>query len=170
MILANIQGITYYVKTLGVVEGFKMYKYLGISNLPDSVITWIQWDLADGNSSLDDLIGANIPINQRGDTGEQELSNLYGGVSQVYFPTELGGRFIDQFADDIAHESKVGFTCLSKRVQIQVMKDAWLLGTYKVDRVVWHFFRSEITGKIGATQNLMDLLTRYGIEYIIHIE
>jgi hypothetical protein len=33
-----------------------MYQYLGISNLPSSVITWVQWDLADGDSSLDDIV------------------------------------------------------------------------------------------------------------------
>ncbi len=58
VILANIQGIVHYCKTFGVVEGLKMYQYLGVGNLPNSVITWVQWDIADGDSSLDDIATA----------------------------------------------------------------------------------------------------------------
>lgn len=45
----------YYVKAFGIYEGLKMYEYLGVSNLPSSVITWVQCDVADGNSSLDNI-------------------------------------------------------------------------------------------------------------------
>ena len=39
---------TYYVKTFGVVQGIQMYQYLGIQNLPNGVISWLQMDMADG--------------------------------------------------------------------------------------------------------------------------
>ncbi len=52
VILANIQGLTYYVKNFGVIQGFQMYRYLGIQNLPDGVISWLQMDMADGESSI----------------------------------------------------------------------------------------------------------------------
>ncbi|MGB8454362.1 MAG: hypothetical protein WCD89_18780 [Anaerocolumna sp.] len=172
VVLANIQGIIYYCKTFGVVEGLKMYQYLGVCNLPNSVITWVQWDIADGDSSLDDLIGSNIPIYQRGESGEQALEKLYGGKSQVYFRTYVngikGGRYVDQYADGIAHEAKVGYTCLSSRVKIQILKDAWLLENNRVDEVIWHFFKSDITGKVGASPSLLEFLETNGIEYIIH--
>lgn len=58
IVLANIQAIIYFVKTYGVSEGLKMYGYLGISNLPDGVITWVQMDMADGDSSVDDFASA----------------------------------------------------------------------------------------------------------------
>lgn len=32
-----------------------MYATLGIRNLPDGLITWLQMDMADGDSSLDDM-------------------------------------------------------------------------------------------------------------------
>ncbi len=171
-ILANIQGLIYYVKTFGVYQGLKMYEYLGVSNLPSSVITWVQWDVADGDSSLDDLIGANIPIHQRGITGEEALKITYGGDSQVYFEAYYygvkGGRYIDQLANDIAHESKVGYTCLSNRIRIQILKDAYLLEKEEFKKVIWHFYKSDITGRGGATQSLLDFLEENGIEYIIH--
>lgn len=56
VVLANIQGIIFYIKMFGVIEGLDMYLHLGINYLPNSVITWIQWDVADGDSSLDDIL------------------------------------------------------------------------------------------------------------------
>lgn len=45
-----------------------------------------------------------------GTEGEEELARLVGGKSQQYRKTSLGGRYIDQLsADNIAHESKVGY-------------------------------------------------------------
>ena len=68
----------------------------------------------------------------------------------------------------MAHEAKVGYTCLSKRIRIQIEKDAWLLKQRRVDEVVWHFYRSDITGKIGASKPLLELLEKNGITYIIY--
>ena len=39
------------------IQGMKMYVYLGINNLPNGVISWLQMDMADGDSSLDDMGG-----------------------------------------------------------------------------------------------------------------
>jgi|BioPla2DNA2_1021312.scaffolds.fasta_scaffold101836_2 hypothetical protein len=75
---------------------------------------------------------------------------------------------IDQYANNIAYESKVGYTCLSSRIRLQILKDAWLVDNGYVDAVVWEFFRSDITGRIGATSQLLELLKSKGIEYIIH--
>lgn len=97
VVLANIQGIIYYCKTYGIFEGLKMYTYLGIQNLPNGVITWIQMDMADGDSSVDDLIDKGIPIYQRGITGEQALKISHPGESQKFFTTFVdgikGGRY-----------------------------------------------------------------------------
>lgn len=172
IVLANLEGIAYYVKTFGVVQGLNMYKYLGIKNLPNGIITWIQSDLSDGNSSLDDLIDSNIPIYERGKTGEEALKFAHPGESQKYFQTYVngvkGGRYVDQYSQRVAYEAKVGYTCLSNRIKTQVLKDAYLLADNQVKGVVWEFYRSEITGRVGATQSLLDYLTAHGIEYIIH--
>ena len=42
VVLANIPGLAYYVKTFGIVQGIQMYRYLGIKNLPNGVISWLQ--------------------------------------------------------------------------------------------------------------------------------
>jgi hypothetical protein len=68
----------------------------------------------------------------------------------------------------VAHEAKVGYTCLSKRIRIQIEKDAWLLKANQVDAVVWHFYRSDMTGKVGASKPLLELLKKmeFNIKYI----
>lgn len=103
-----------------------------------------------------------------GKAGEQVLSAIYGGKSQVYFSTSLGGRYIDQLAENVAHESKVGYTALTQRIRVQILKDAELIRTGAIEKSVWHFFVSGVTGLGGPSQPLIDFLVQNGIEYIIH--
>lgn len=171
VVIANIEAIVYYVQNFGIMKGLEMYTYLGIGALPDGVISWIQMDISDGDSSLDDLVDAGIPIYQRGISGEKALAQQYQGQSQVYYNTAQygfkGGRYVDQLSKGVAYEAKVGYTCLSNRVKIQIQKDACLLEYGEVNDVVWVFYRSDITGRVGATQSLLDYLTSNGISYII---
>ena len=103
-----------------------------------------------------------------GKAGEQVLSATYGGKSQAYFSTSLGGRRIDQLSENVAYESKVGYTALTQRVRMQVLKDAELIRTGTIERSVWHFFVSGVTGEGGPSQPLIDFLIQNGIDYIIH--
>jgi hypothetical protein len=47
-------------------------------------------------------------------------------------------------------------------------KDAELLKNGEVKGVTWHFYRSELTGKIGGSGPLLKQLTGHGIGYVIH--
>jgi len=51
---------------------------------------------------------------------------------------------------------------------MQVLKDAELINTGRVEGAHWHFFTSGVTGKGGASQPLLDLLSENGISYTIH--
>ncbi|HAU50314.1 MAG TPA: hypothetical protein DCW43_00885 [Clostridiales bacterium] len=73
----------YYIETFGVINGLDLYLALGIQNLPDGVITWVQMDME--------------------------------------------------------------------------------------DEVVWVFTESSISGTVGATQSVFDLLSQYGIHYVVHL-
>lgn len=172
VVAAHVKALVYYCKTFGIIKGLELYQYLGPQNLPNGVIDWVQKDLEDGDSCLDDLADKGIPIYKRGISGEEALAEKVGGVSQYYMRTAVngveGGRYIDQFAGNVAHEAKVGYTCLSKRIRIQIEKDAWLLKQRRVKGVVWHFFRSDITGKVGASKPLLELLKKNGITYVIY--
>ena len=99
--------------------------------------------------------------------GEDYLE-AFGGVSQKYFRTSQGARFVDQFVDDVAHESKVGYTALTKFIKIQIAKDAELLDTQVVSKVIWHFFKNPATGAGGPSKPLRNELIKAGIEIVEH--
>jgi len=105
-------------------------------------------------------------IGSTGKIGENFLKTL-GGVPGKYFPTTVGkgGRFVDQFVNGVANESKVGYTTLTKDIQMQIAKDFELLNTNtEVKKVVWNFFRSPETGKVGASKPLLEALKNAGFE------
>lgn len=69
----------------------------------------------------------------------------------------------------MAHESKVGYTSLTKKfIGKQIQKDAWLIDNGRIVESHWHFFRSPVTGKIGATKPLLKKLNRDGFKIKIH--
>lgn len=93
---------------------------------------------------------------------------MFGGDSQVRFKTSRGWRTVDQLSNGIAHESKVGYTSLSQNVRKQVLKDAELVSSDKIRGAHWHFFRSGVTGKGGATPQLLEFLKENNVPYTIH--
>ncbi len=121
-----------------------------------------------GNSSSSGGNGSGRKSFLTGKAGEEELAKMVGGQSQKYYRTSIGGRYIDQMANGIAHESKVGYTSLSKRIQTQILKDVELIGNGTIEGSHWHFFTSGVTGLGGPSQPLADFLTGNGIQYTIH--
>jgi RHS repeat-associated protein/uncharacterized repeat protein (TIGR01451 family) len=107
------------------------------------------------------------PIGATGKIGEDALARL-GGRPHAYFMTSQGARFVDQLVGGIAHESKVGATSLTEFVSRQVAKDVELLADRRIDGAVWHFFRSPVTGEIGPSAPLYELLVQNGIGIVIH--
>ncbi|MDQ3332903.1 MAG: hypothetical protein M3552_20010, partial [Planctomycetota bacterium] len=149
--------------------------------LPDSVKAALQrlWGKFDeivdqGKLGGDDLASIIDQIREEyrrigstGTVGENSLREL-GGVSQVYFRTSIGGRYIDQLVDGIAHEAKTGYASLTKDIQKQISKDVELMHDGMVDGVTWHFYKSPITGVGGPSGPLLDELQKNGITVIIH--
>ena len=79
---------------------------------------------------------AKLTPKQIGVKGETALVEMVGGTSQKYFNTIYGRRFIDQWADNITHESKVGYTTLNSRIKQQILKDRWLVNNGKIKESV----------------------------------
>ena len=102
-----------------------------------------------------------------GKIGEDALARL-GGRPHAYFMTSQGARFVDRLVSGIAHESKVGAASLTEFVSRQVAKDVELMAEGRIDGAVWHFFRSPITGEIGPSAPLYELLEQNGIGIVIH--
>ncbi|WHX46112.1 hypothetical protein [Bacillus pumilus] len=116
-----------------------------------------------------------------GAAGEKFLNSYVGGFGhRTYhnirvFDHKKGKwvkekRIVDAYVPNVnaVHESKVGYTSLSNFVRKQVDKDAALRSAGLVRGVKWHFFKSEKTGKIGATKNLRDYLKQKKIPYQYH--
>src|SRR5438445_10862954 len=106
------------------------------------------------------------PIGSTGKIGEDALARL-GGRPHAYFMTSQGARFVDRLVSGIAHESKVGAASLTEFVSRQVAKDVELMAEGRIDGAVWHFFRSPITGEIGPSAPLYELLEQNGIGIVI---
>jgi RHS repeat-associated protein len=106
-------------------------------------------------------------IGATGKIGEAALKQL-GGESQVFFRTSRGGRYVDQLVNGVAHESKVGYSSLTKGVARQIAKDAELISTGQIRGAVWNFFRSPVTGQVGPSAPLASALQRAGIKVVIH--
>ncbi|SEJ14502.1 hypothetical protein SAMN05421637_0937 [Demequina mangrovi] len=77
-------------------------------------------------------------------------------------------RRFDVVADGVAHESKVGRVSLTPAVKRQIESDAHLIATGDVVQAHWHFFASETSHTIGASDEVLDLLDAHGIVYTIH--
>lgn len=94
--------------------------------------------------------------------------------SQVPKKTDLGRRIIDVLdTSGIAHESKVGYVTLTKFVKKQIDKDYLLIiGTTgdakEIKGAKWHFFKSDQTGKVGASKAVLKYLKTKGIPYKIY--
>lgn len=120
------------------------------------------YDILDDSSDVAKA-AAKRRIFSGGDAGEEFLKEMFGGRQQAYFKTSQGRRFVDQLAGRTAHESKVGYVAATDFIKKQAAKDAELLATKQVDEVVWHFFRSADTQKIGPSAPLKKLLEDCGI-------
>lgn len=77
-------------------------------------------------------------------------------------------RRVDVLAEGIAHESKVGYLSYSRSALRQIIKDVKLRKTAQISNAHWHFFRSAITGEVGADPRLLRVLDHFGIRYTIH--
>ncbi|MBN9063706.1 MAG: hypothetical protein BGP06_04610 [Rhizobiales bacterium 65-9] len=99
--------------------------------------------------------------------GENALKQL-GGESQAYFSTSLGARYVDQFANGVANEAKVGYQSLTSSTRLQVFKDVELMQSGQVNEAIWNFYRSPVTGRVGPSGPLGKFLNQNNIPYRIY--
>jgi hypothetical protein len=77
-------------------------------------------------------------IGVTGRVGEAALKQL-GGVSQKFFRTSQGGRYIDQLVNGIAHESKVGYRALTSDIRLQIAKEVEMMRSGQIQGSVGNF-------------------------------
>ena len=67
------------------------------------------------------------------------------------------------------YEAKSGYTTASRRIRKQIEKDYFLMGSERLN-VEWHFYKSPITGRVGPSKVLAELLRSKNIGVKIHEE
>lgn len=75
---------------------------------------------------------------------------------------------VETTEETVAHEVKVGYV-RGVFANAQVRKDVALLRAGEFDGVVWHFFASETTGRIGPSASFLKRLENAGIDFYIHL-
>lgn len=78
-------------------------------------------------------------------------------------------RIIDNLADGVAYESKVGFKVLNEEIMAQINSDAYLIKTGAIKSAHWDFYPSAHTNQVGASKPVLDLLEANGITFTIHM-
>jgi filamentous hemagglutinin len=109
-------------------------------------------------------------VNQAaGNAARDAIAARYAGSqTEVTFNTALGARSVDVLTqNDLAIESKVGYTSLTRTVQSQVAKDQLLMQNGDVSGVQWEFSRSAVTGQVGPSGPLAAALAKAGIPWVI---
>lgn len=92
-------------------------------------------------------------------------------LTEQVFNTVGGVRRIDvlKLGDELVGiESKVGRTALDSRVRQELARDWWLKRQGKVDRVIWEFTPSEVTGVGGPRAPLLQKLQKLGFDVRIN--
>jgi hypothetical protein len=92
-------------------------------------------------------------------------------LTEQTFTTVGGVRRIDvlKLGDELVGiESKVGRTSLDAAVRQELARDWWLVRQGQLDRVVWEFTPSQVTGAGGPTGPLLQKLQKLGFDVRIN--
>ncbi|AFC26632.1 YD repeat protein [Saprospira grandis str. Lewin] len=118
------------------------------------------------NKQVKKTTNATKTSNYLGEAGEKALNTLYPGGKAKKFDTKKGGRIIDSYnpKTKVAREAKVGYlspgSSAEKRALAQLDKDIELLKEGDIEESVWTFFRSPVTGKVGASPKFLDAVKK----------
>jgi hypothetical protein len=139
------------------------------NRLITSQLTAIATEMAAAEVGLS-VSGVALTANTVGKLGEAALENTFRMKGQTAIQVSDGSiRIVDALIGGIANEAKVGYVALDTFTKTQILKDAMLLAEGgAVKAAHWHFFPSPITGKVGASENVLDMLRANNIGYTIY--
>jgi len=144
----------------------------------------LQMSKGDGSQSGDSETGAHEPgdetssnqtYSRPGSTGvygETRLAQQFGrplGAGRRTIHTSQGIRYVDYFDEGTrtAYEAKTGRTALTEFVANQILKDLEAVQSNEAGRVVWQFYKSPKTGRIGPSAYLRQALELVGFDIVI---
>jgi RHS repeat-associated protein len=139
------------------------------NRLITSQLTAIATEMAAAEVGLS-VSGVALTANTVGKLGEAALENTFRMKGQTAIQVSDGSiRIVDALIGGIANEAKVGYVALDTFTKTQILKDAMLVAEGgAVKAAHWHFFPSPITGKVGASENVLDMLRANNIGYTIY--
>lgn len=181
IITANTKALIYYCSTFGIKNGLQMYRYLGVANLPNGVISWLQTDMADGDSSIDEIGGkiyssGNAAIENA--NYAQRTYNYKFSVDGIKNYSKLAGEPINT-VDDLANAIQSGKINVSDITVDYIVRDesTLILNTrtsqalikagiprslwYSIDRTGNEFYESLLTNQLTRNR-----LTSSGISTV----
>lgn len=181
-------------KTLLMSEGFGVL-YHNKANSPEQTkergreMLHAAQDIGGGNVLGEFVNAGRILINEAkvlynfgskalGEMGEEAMAQQFGTIKPKgkgsSLSTSEGIRKPDGIpagttinSTDKLYEAKVGFQNYSGDITNEVAKDAELLASKQVNEVTWVFYRSPSTGKVGASDALLEELKKAGIKTVV---
>ena len=111
-------------------------------------------------------VATKLTSNEIGRIGENKLRKEFGGKAKAFFTPSGEKRVFDEFSSGIGRESKVGYQSLTSFNKAQIDKTAELLSSGQISRAENYFFTSPVTGKGGASSNLLSYAEGKGIKNI----
>ena len=112
VVAANLSALNYYCKTFGIRDGYQMYRYLGVENVPDGVISWLQ-------SDNDESLGGVIVESTSSGLTKEGLGKLSG---KTYKITQKGIDIIKK------HIKDNNFECYENIQMIKRLENALIKG------------------------------------------
>lgn len=104
------------------------------------------------------------------DEAAKYVKTLVRGSEQRIKTEEVGSwRLIDAMDRyGVAHQTYIGPKTTNNDVMSQLLKDAELIRSGKLNGVVWHFFRRTGESSAGPSEALKRELRKHGITYVVH--
>ncbi len=96
----NLLALKSYIATYGVAGGVKVFAKIGADGLPNGLFSWLELDLSDGDTAVDDMIDAAVKDASDGDLAYDDALYYYNPSKVDLSKTTLAGEIIYQDASD----------------------------------------------------------------------
>ena len=100
IVARNLLALKSYVSTYGLVAGAQLYAKIGADGLPNGIFSWLELDLSDGDTAVDDMIDAAVKDASDGDLAYDDALYYYNPSEVDLSKTTPAGEIIYQDASD----------------------------------------------------------------------
>lgn len=104
VIVANLKALSYYCKTFGIINGIGMWYNFGAAGLPNGIISVIQMDMQNGDTSADDFFiygketANSTPLYRA--VCREEYNEFINAKSFSYYPNAMKSKWFATSYED----------------------------------------------------------------------